>query len=96
MRKENQDSGYASATLLMVADGMGGAAAGDLASRIAVDEFYQIDQPSSGEAIMPSAGDAMIEQLEQAAQRANDRLADLIETDPDLDGMGTTICGGLF
>ena len=31
VRKNNQDSGYASAHLLVVADGMGGAAAGDLA-----------------------------------------------------------------
>ncbi|MDR1513130.1 MAG: serine/threonine-protein phosphatase, partial [Propionibacteriaceae bacterium] len=31
VRKQNQDSGFASPTMLMVADGMGGAAAGDLA-----------------------------------------------------------------
>ena len=37
VRKNNQDSGYASPQLLVVADGMGGAAAGDLASAVAID-----------------------------------------------------------
>ncbi|HEY8664068.1 MAG TPA: protein phosphatase, partial [Propionibacteriaceae bacterium] len=35
VRKNNQDSGYASPTMVVVADGMGGAAAGDLASTVA-------------------------------------------------------------
>ena len=37
VRKNNQDSGYTSPHLLVVADGMGGAAAGDLASAVAVE-----------------------------------------------------------
>ncbi|MDN6619620.1 MAG: serine/threonine protein phosphatase, partial [Corynebacterium variabile] len=35
VRKNNQDSGYVSPTMLVVADGMGGAAAGDQASTVA-------------------------------------------------------------
>ena len=88
VRKENQDSGFVSPSMLMVADGMGGAAAGDLASRVAVDELRQADGRGSGE--------EMLDVLDDAARRANDRLAELIEEDPNLEGMGTTICGGLF
>ena len=39
VRRSNQDSAYISPTMLMVADGMGGAAAGDLASTVAIDEL---------------------------------------------------------
>ena len=46
IRKNNQDSGYASPHLLVVADGMGGAAAGDLASAVAIDTIRKIDAPS--------------------------------------------------
>ena len=43
VRKNNQDAGYASPTLLLVADGMGGAAAGDLASAVAATEASKAD-----------------------------------------------------
>ncbi|MDR1386972.1 MAG: protein phosphatase 2C domain-containing protein [Propionibacteriaceae bacterium] len=88
VRKNNQDSGYASPTMLMVADGMGGAAAGDLASRIAIDELRGVDGQGQG--------DEMLDILDEATHRANDRLAVMIEADHELDGMGTTVCGGLF
>jgi protein phosphatase len=45
VRKMNQDSGYASPHLLVVADGMGGAAAGDLASAVAIDSIKRLDTP---------------------------------------------------
>jgi PPM family protein phosphatase len=88
VRKNNQDSGYASPQLLAVADGMGGAAAGDLASAIAIDAIRRVDKPTSG--------DEMLEALAGAIHKANDRIADLIETDLSLDGMGTTVTGALF
>lgn len=88
IRKNNQDSGYASPTLLVVADGMGGAAAGDLASAVAVDELRRADGPHTGS--------EMLTVLAETTQRANDRLADLVADDPSLDGMGTTVCGALF
>ena len=46
IRKNNQDSGFASPHLLVVADGMGGAAAGDLASAVAIDTIQRIDGAS--------------------------------------------------
>ena len=88
VRKNNQDSGYASAHLLVVADGMGGAAAGDLASAVAVDTLRRISPDV--------AGQDMLEVLAGALHRANDRIADLVEDDLTLDGMGTTLTGAMF
>lgn len=58
VRKNNQDSGYASAHLLVVADGMGGAAAGDLASAVAIDEIKRLDTPDLLASATPTAADA--------------------------------------
>jgi len=88
VRKNNQDSGYASPNLLLVADGMGGAAAGDLASAVAVQTIRQVDAPT------PAA--EMLDVLARALHAANDRIADLVEADHTLDGMGTTVTGALF
>ncbi|GAA1394018.1 PP2C family protein-serine/threonine phosphatase [Luteococcus peritonei] len=88
VRKNNQDSGYASPTMLLVADGMGGAAAGDLASTVAVREVMRADR-----AHRPQDTD---EVLAGSLARANHTLADLVKQDPSLDGMGTTVCGALF
>ncbi len=88
VRKNNQDSGYASPHLLVVADGMGGAAAGDLASAVAVEAIRQVDAPT------PSA--QMLDVLAGAVSRANNRIADLVEADLSLDGMGTTVTAALF
>lgn len=54
IRKNNQDSGYASPHLLVVADGMGGAAAGDLASAVAIDEIKRLDTPDLRTGAAPS------------------------------------------
>jgi serine/threonine protein phosphatase PrpC len=88
VRKNNQDSGYASANLLVVADGMGGAAAGDLASAVAIDAIRKVDAPTP-------AGQ-MLEVLAGALHKANDRIADLVDADYALEGMGTTVTGVLF
>lgn len=92
VRKNNQDSGYASPTMLGVADGMGGAAAGDLASAVAITELHRTDQASAGEL----TGDAMLEAMGGAISRANDRLADLVAWNHELEGMGTTVCAAMF
>jgi protein phosphatase len=88
IRKNNQDSGYASPHLLVVADGMGGAAAGDLASAVAIDTMRKIDAPTSGQ--------EMLEVLAGAIHQANDKIADLVESDLSLEGMGTTVTGAMF
>jgi len=88
IRKNNQDSGYASPHLLVVADGMGGAAAGDLASAVAIDTIRKIDGPTTGE--------QMLDVLASAVHQANDKIAELIESDFSLEGMGTTVTGAMF
>ncbi len=88
VRKNNQDSAYASPSMLMVADGMGGAAAGDLASAVAINELRETDADFTGQ--------DMIEVATGAIARANDRIRDLVSLDSSLDGMGTTVCGLLF
>jgi serine/threonine protein phosphatase PrpC len=88
VRKNNQDSGYASPNLLVVADGMGGAAAGDLASAVAIDTIRAVD--------LPPTADQMLTVLAGAVHEANDRIADLVEADYALEGMGTTVTGVLF
>lgn len=88
VRKNNQDSGYASPTMLVVADGMGGAAAGDLASSIAIDYAQKADRSVEGE--------EMLEVLAGAVEKANDRIAEVVADDRTLDGMGTTLTGTMF
>jgi len=88
VRKNNQDSGYASPTMVVVADGMGGAAAGDLASTVAITELQKADGHHQGA--------EMLEVLGGALHKANDRIAELVADDLSLDGMGTTVCGALF
>src|SRR4051794_12905636 len=88
VRKNNQDSGYASPHLLVVADGMGGAAAGDLASAVAVDTLMRVDESTTGP--------EMLDVMSGAVDDANERIADLIADDVSLDGMGTTVTAALF
>jgi PPM family protein phosphatase len=88
IRKNNQDSGYASPHLLLVADGMGGAAAGDLASAVAIDTIRKLEAPTKGE--------QMLEVLADAIHDANAKIAELIESDVSLEGMGTTVTGAMF
>jgi PPM family protein phosphatase len=86
-RKHNQDSGYAGHHLLVIADGMGGAAAGDVASAAVVQSLRRLDQPPSAD---------LLETLAGGIHRANERLTEIIEDDPATDGMGTTVTAALF
>jgi serine/threonine protein phosphatase PrpC len=86
-RKHNQDSGYAGHHLLVIADGMGGAAAGDVASATAVQTLRRLDVPPQAD---------LLETLAGAIHRANERLNEIIEDDPSTDGMGTTVTAALF
>ena len=88
LRSNNQDSVYAGERLLVVADGMGGHAAGDLASRVVVAAFVPLDEnPPGADLIAP---------LRRAMDAGNDAIADLVAEDPELDGMGTTATALLF
>ena len=83
LREDNEDSGYAGAHVLAIADGMGGAAAGEVASSVAIAEFAQLDDgDQQGDLLAP---------LREAFMRAQDNLAALVEHEPALKGMGTTL-----
>jgi PPM family protein phosphatase len=87
VRKDNQDSGFASRHLLVVADGVGGAARGDVASSTAVQALRRLDAPAPAD---------LLEALAGAIHRAHDRIAELVEQDPALDGTSTTVTAALF
>ena len=83
IRSANEDSGYAGPRLLVVADGVGGHAAGEVASSVAVASLAALDEDSPG-------GD-LLERLAAAVTSANHHLRDMVAGDPDLKGMGTTL-----
>ena len=78
----NQDSGYAGPHLLVVADGMGGHAGGDVASSLTVGALVALDGESHG-------GDALA-LLAETVRAANAELRLRTADDPALAGMGTT------
>ncbi len=81
-RTMNEDSGYASPRLLAIADGMGGAAAGEIASSAAMDVLRSLDRELDGDALTA---------LQETVKDANTRLGELIVEDPAVEGMGTTV-----
>jgi len=84
VRSENQDSGYAGPHLLVVADGMGGHAAGDVASSIAIGELVSLDAENPG-------ADAALDLLAETLRTANHELREAMRRQPELQGMGTTV-----
>jgi PPM family protein phosphatase len=88
VRQTNQDSVYAGPRLLAVADGMGGMAAGDLASSVVIRTLSELDQD------VPTA--AMIDALDDTVEAANRELQEGVEANPELRGMGTTLTALLF
>ena len=89
VRRDNEDSGYAGRTLLVVADGMGGHAAGELASSTAVATLAELDSED-----LP-AGDVLTA-LDDAMLTSAERIAQFIEADPSRAGMGTTLTAVLW
>jgi PPM family protein phosphatase len=83
LREGNEDSGYAGPRLLVLADGMGGHAAGEVASSVAVAMLAGLDDDSPG----PD----LLDRLSSAVHDANSHLRDMVAGDPDLEGMGTTL-----
>ena len=88
IRDGNQDSVYAGPRLLAVADGMGGMAAGDVASNVVIAAMVPLDEDVPG--------DAMVDALRSAVETANQQLRDAVDANPALEGMGTTLTAMLF
>lgn len=87
VRQQNEDSfGFdAAAGLFIVCDGMGGAAAGDIASKLAVDTFMI---HARQERLIPATAE---QRLEEAIYAANDAVYGYAIDNPRLRGMGTTL-----
>jgi serine/threonine protein phosphatase PrpC len=84
VRSNNQDSGYAGPSLLVIADGMGGHAGGDVASSLAIGEMAPLDGESHG-------ADAVLTHLSDAIHAAHQELMGRVAEEPALSGMGTTV-----
>jgi PPM family protein phosphatase len=80
-RRANEDSHLARAPLFVVADGMGGAQAGEVASRIAIESF----QDGLQDAAAPETA------LAELTQRANAHIHELSHSNAEQAGMGTTL-----
>jgi protein phosphatase len=84
LRSTNQDSAFAGPHLLVVADGMGGAAGGDIASSIAVGTLASLDDEGIGQ-------DDALEALKEAISQAHTEIVARAHNDPELSGLGTTV-----
>ncbi len=83
LREGNEDSAYAGPRLLAIADGMGGHAAGEVASSLTIASMAELDAEQPG-------GD-MLTELSEAVAAANTRLQERIISNPAVEGMGTTL-----
>ncbi|HTF46072.1 MAG TPA: PP2C family serine/threonine-protein phosphatase [Pseudonocardia sp.] len=88
VRQNNQDSVYAGPRLLALADGMGGHAAGEVASKLVISALVPLDDDE------PS--DDLLGELREATEHGNEAITNLVAEQPDLEGMGTTLTAILF
>ncbi len=88
LREGNEDAAYAGPRLLAVADGMGGHAAGEVASAAAISAISRLDDDVPGNDLLDALADAVTE--------ANHTLHDMVVADSVLEGMGTTLTAMLW
>ena len=88
IRTNNEDAVYAGPRLVAVADGMGGHAAGDVASAVTIATMAPLDDDE------PPAD--LLGVLSQTIRQANEQLRQMMESDAELDGMGTTLTALLW
>ena len=88
LREGNEDSAYAGPHLLAVADGMGGHAAGEVASAETITTLSALDSDH------PAVD--LVSALAEAVAIANMRLQELVISDPATEGMGTTLTAMLW
>ncbi|HET6689908.1 MAG TPA: Stp1/IreP family PP2C-type Ser/Thr phosphatase, partial [Miltoncostaeaceae bacterium] len=84
IRHHNEDRALASPRVLVVADGMGGAKAGEVAAQMAIDSVGRLVGPVH-------EGD-----VRGAVERANRAIRRVARDDPDKSGMGTTLTAAML
>ena len=82
VRERNEDSAYAGPRLALIADGVGGMIAGEVASALALTAMRRLDADTAND---------VLDALSTALDAANARLRDAVVADPGLEGMGTTL-----
>lgn len=87
VRRRNEDSFVLDPPLFAVADGMGGAQAGEVASRLTAAAFREYHEADD---LAPD------ERLQAIIQEANRRIYERARTDADVSGMGTTVTAALL
>ena len=88
VRQNNQDAVYAGPRLLALADGMGGHAAGEVASSLVISALAPLDEDDPG--------DDLLAELREATVEGNAAITRHVADSPDLEGMGTTLTAILF
>jgi len=88
VRQNNEDAAYSGRWLFAVADGLGGHAAGEVASAAVIESLRSHDAELAQE--------AMLEVLGRAVAEANSQVARRVAEDPARWGMGTTLTAMLF
>ncbi|WP_307872399.1 protein phosphatase 2C domain-containing protein [Dietzia sp. KRD202] len=88
VRENNEDSAYAGPRLLALADGMGGHAAGEIASQFVVAALARLDEDEPGQDLTGA--------LTRALTVGNEAIASHVEAYPETDGMGCTATALLF
>jgi protein phosphatase len=83
VRTNNEDSVYAGPRLLAIADGMGGHAAGEVASKIVIGTLENLDEDRGFDDLMAT--------LRESVREANQRIAQAVQEQKELEGMGTTL-----
>jgi protein phosphatase len=84
-RQSNEDAYFERAPLFAVADGMGGARAGEVASRMAVEALGELTDPGPGAE----------QSLREVARAANRRIYEMAQGDSEHAGMGTTLTAAM-
>ncbi len=83
VRTNNEDSVFAEFPVFVVADGMGGQAAGEVASALVSRQFREL----------AGAGQLTVDSVSEAIEQANHAVIDAARDAEDLAGMGTTLVG---
>src|SRR5215468_1847668 len=89
LREGNEDSAYAGPHLLAVADGMGGYEAGEVASAAVISTVAPLDQKAMRES-------ELIDALAAAVTTAKQALRKIVDSDPTVGSMGTTLTAMLW